>query len=226
MSPEERSSLRNDLVVRTFRRGYGAIPRPLADPPNCRRAPSIRQTIKRCSSGGPGRWPRTQAMRLPRRRSGGRSRAGPKFVARLGFSSPTVYEDWLERGAPEEELPPEIRAAREAALDPDAPSTDDEDSERLQLRSDAAIAKTRGASPSVVTAERRRAEPLPPPQPRPEPRIAEISTISQARAIEPPHDLEKSTSSPWSILDDDPLFDPFATGRTPRRSPGGYFSGR
>jgi len=56
----------------------------------------------------------------------------------------------------------------------DAPIEDDPSIERLQLRSDAAIAKQRGVSPNVVTAERRRAEPPPPPQPAsrvaPEPR--------------------------------------------------------
>ena len=29
-----------------------------------------------------------------------------KFIARLGFASPTAYEDWIARGAPEDELPP------------------------------------------------------------------------------------------------------------------------
>jgi hypothetical protein len=90
-----------------------------------------------------------------------------KFAARLGFRSPTEYEDWLKRGAPEAELPPEVRAAREAALDPDAPLADDESIERLQRQSDMAIARMRGVSPSVVTAERHRAEPAPPPQPTP-----------------------------------------------------------
>jgi len=82
-----------------------------------------------------------------------------KKAASLAFKSPTAYEDWLKRGAPEDELPPECRAA------PDAPIVDDDSSERLQLRSDAAIAKIRGVSPRVVTAERKRAEPLSPPQP-------------------------------------------------------------
>src|SRR5215831_12434770 len=127
-----------------------------------------------------------------------------KFVARLGFASVSDYEDWLKRGAPEDELPPECRA------EPDAAGEDDPSIERLSQRTDTAIAKMRGVSPRVVTAERRRAEPPPPPQ--------------------PPHDSAKATSSsrvssPWASLDDDPFFDPFATGRSPRRGPGGYFSG-
>jgi len=84
-----------------------------------------------------------------------------KFVARLGFESITAYEDWLARGAPEDELPAECRT------DPDTEIVDDPSSERLQLQSDAAIAKQRGVSTSAVTAERRRAEPPPPPQPEP-----------------------------------------------------------
>jgi hypothetical protein len=75
-----------------------------------------------------------------------------KFAARLGFASPTAYEDWIARGAPEDELPPECRPSREVPL------VDDESSERLQLRSDAAIAKMRRVLPAVVTAERHRAE--------------------------------------------------------------------
>jgi hypothetical protein len=39
-----------------------------------------------------------------------------KFAARLGFSSPTAYEDWLSRGSPEDELPPAVQVEREAAL--------------------------------------------------------------------------------------------------------------
>ena len=39
-----------------------------------------------------------------------------QFVSRLGFDSPTAYEAWLARGAPEGELPAEVRTAREVAL--------------------------------------------------------------------------------------------------------------
>jgi hypothetical protein len=87
-----------------------------------------------------------------------------KLVARLGFASVSDYEDWVSRGSPEDELPPECRA------EPDAPIVDDDSSERLQLQSDAAIAKIRHVSQSVITAERRRVEPTSPPQPEPTPR--------------------------------------------------------
>jgi hypothetical protein len=82
-----------------------------------------------------------------------------KFAARLGFDSPTAYEAWIARGSPEEELPPECRP------DAEIPLIDDESSERLQQRTDASIAKMRGVSLKVVTAERRRAKPPPPPPP-------------------------------------------------------------
>jgi hypothetical protein len=135
-----------------------------------------------------------------------------KFAARLGFSSPTAYEDWLARGAPEEELPPECRPA------PDAPTADDESCERLQLRSDAAIAKMRGVSPSVVTAERHRAKP-----PR-QPQAAIAAPEPDLPALPPPR-----VPSPWEALipsaDDDDYIDPFATaGRSaPRRQGSGYW---
>jgi hypothetical protein len=128
-----------------------------------------------------------------------------RLAARLGFSSPTAYEDWLARGAPEEELPAECRH------DPDAPVVDDESSERLQLRSDAAIAKMRGVSASVVTAERKRTEPQPPRQ----------SILQPA-----PRDR-----SPWDVMlpvqfdDDAPFEEPFpVAGRAaPRRQGSGYW---
>jgi hypothetical protein len=128
-----------------------------------------------------------------------------KFVARLGFASPTAYEGWLARGAPEDELPAECRP------DPEPPVGDDPSIERLQLRSDAAIAKMRGVSPSVVTAERKRAEPLPP---QPSPILQPAPPRSQ---------------SPWSALppvevDDEPIF--VSNVVTRPRPPGGYFSGR
>jgi hypothetical protein len=100
-----------------------------------------------------------------------------KFAARLGFASPTAYEEWLKRGAPENELPPECRP------DPDALIADDESCERLQLLSDTAIAKIRHVSPSVVTAERRRTEPLPPPQP-----------AALGRTATPDHDARRAAA--------------------------------
>lgn len=39
-----------------------------------------------------------------------------KFAVRLGFASPTEYEDWVARGSPEGELPAAVQANREAAL--------------------------------------------------------------------------------------------------------------
>jgi hypothetical protein len=107
-----------------------------------------------------------------------------KFAARLGFASPTEYANWIARGAPEDELGPACRP------DHDAPLVDEEDSERLQLQSDAAIAKMRGVSPNVVTAERKRLEPPPPPQPpqdpKPDPDIAarRETALKRARELE------------------------------------------
>jgi len=135
-----------------------------------------------------------------------------KFATRLGFSSPTEYEDWLVRGAPEDELPPECRT------NPDAPIVDDDSSERLQRRTDAAIEKAQGVSTNTLTAERHRenrhdanrlpssaAPPAPPPAPRP----------------------PSPWSAPSSLSDDDDYVDPFALARrsAPRRAPSGYFSG-
>jgi len=167
-----------------------------------------------------------------------------KLVARLGFSSPTADEDWLARGAPEGELPAEVRAAREAVLheacDPDAPLADEQDSERLQLRSDAAIAKMRGVAPNVVTAERRHAEPPRPrgsavtrPAERERPTSqhqpsADPTTAPERQAMaphRPPQTPREAPLSPWATLDDDPLFDPFAAaGRSAvRRQGSGYW---
>jgi hypothetical protein len=135
-----------------------------------------------------------------------------KFAARLGFDSPTAYEDWLARGAPEDELPPECRRA-------EGPLVDDPSIERLQRRTDAAIAKRRGVSPRTITAERRRAEPPPPSQPEPwaslEPKPPVPRAPSLWAELPPPAD------------DDDDYIDPFAfAGRSaPRSAPGGYFSG-
>jgi len=39
-----------------------------------------------------------------------------KFAARLGFSSPTAYEDWLSRGSPKDELPAAVRTTRKTRL--------------------------------------------------------------------------------------------------------------
>jgi len=129
-----------------------------------------------------------------------------KFAARLGFSSVSDYEDWIARGAPEDELPPECRP------DAEPPVGDDPSSERLQIRSDAAIAKMRGVAPDVVTAERRRAEPPLPPQPEP------------WTSPEPKPPVPRAPS-PWSSTpaptdDDDDYVDPFALARrsAPRRS--------
>ena len=138
-----------------------------------------------------------------------------KFVARLGFKSPTAYEDWIARGSPEDELPPECR------LDPEVPLADDESCERLQLRSDAAVAKMRGVSPSVVTAERHRAEP--PRQPQAAIAAPEIAPEPGLPALPPPR-----APSPWDALippADDDYIDPFATaGRAaPRRQGSGYW---
>jgi hypothetical protein len=142
-----------------------------------------------------------------------------RLAARLGFSSPTGYEDWLARGAPEDELPPECRS------DPEPPVEDDPSIEKLQLRSDAAIAKMRGVSPRVVTAERRRTESRPSlSQPAP----IELRVSDRA---EPPLPLPialVSASSPWKafIPADDDAADPppFASNVVTQRRAGGYFN--
>jgi hypothetical protein len=70
-----------------------------------------------------------------------------KFAARLGFASPTEYEDWLARGAPEDELPTAVRDAREAALRENAEPAIDELVEPVEQREVRAPEPARSVQP-------------------------------------------------------------------------------